>query len=160
MRRQPVLFFCAVNRVWRDRCGEVEPCADSPAPTRPRLQGVIGALIQISSFPPYFPPSSSPLPGCVWSTHSDQQLPQRARPIAAREGGGYLLCIGLFPGQDNGGNTDAGDEGGREREGSGVRRRGVEERAAGTYYASAYFLAKTTAETLTQVMGEGCGMEG
>ena len=41
-----------------------------------------------------------------------------------------------------------------------MRRRGVEERAAGTYYASAYFLAKTTAETLTQVMGEGCGMEG
>ena len=32
----------------------------------------------------------------------------------------------------------------------------LRERAAGTYYASAYFLAKTTAETLTQVTsGDG-----
>ncbi|GAX83957.1 hypothetical protein CEUSTIGMA_g11381.t1 [Chlamydomonas eustigma] len=60
-RRQPVLFFCAVN------------------------QGVFGALIQINSFP------------------SERLLSLR-------------------------------------------------ERAAGTYYASAYFLAKTTAETITQLI--------
>ena len=78
-----------------------------------------------------------PLSFHVVCSHSDQQLPQRQRaslsPLSLLFQGvfGALIQINSFPSE---------------------RALSLRERAAGTYYASAYFLAKTTAETFTQIV--------
>ena len=134
-RRQPVLFFCAVNQV--GAVGGSRQVSVSPKHA--------SSLSPLDSAPPVS--STMPVDRCklavlplsfyVVCSHSDQQLPQRQRaslsPLSLLFQGvfGALIQINSFPSE---------------------RALSLRERAAGTYYASAYFLAKTTAETFTQIV--------